>query len=304
MSHQRRTIQVPLLLVLGAALFACGDSGSDVPEPGDLQVAPALVSFDALGESVQLKAQRLDGGAITEVHWSSSDPAIVKVDRFGVATGVANGDATITASYRGSSGKALVAVEQVAVDLSVAPDAVFMSSILEQRYVKADAVDRNGYPLPETAAEWSSSDPAVATVEDGLIRAMANGDAVVSAFVDEQQAVIEVTVLQTPYQIQISPAFKRVQVSDDPVIYAARVEDRTGHVVPGAAVTWSTLEPEIVLLKSVGPNRAEAYTQDEGLAHIIATMGSITGSAELLAVDYPVPDDPDELCQLVNCPEN
>ena len=87
-----------------------------------LQVDPAPVTsvavtppFDTttVGSTVQLTASIQESNAPRHGHavdWKSSDDHIARVDRQGLVTGVAPGDATITATTQGQSGDAVVTV--------------------------------------------------------------------------------------------------------------------------------------------------------------------------------------------------
>ncbi len=59
--------------------------------------------------------------------------------------------------------------------------------------------------LADTAAfEWTSSNPEIATVENGLITAVATGEATITARVAEASATITVTVTNVTYDVKVS----------------------------------------------------------------------------------------------------
>ncbi|CAM4138034.1 Ig-like domain-containing protein [Nocardiopsis rhodophaea] len=65
-----------------------------------------------------------DQDVTADAEWSSSDTGVVTVDASGVATAVAPGEATITATYRGLEATAEVTVTEPAPEsLNITPDA-------------------------------------------------------------------------------------------------------------------------------------------------------------------------------------
>lgn len=84
-------------------------------------VTPPVDTLVSIGETVQLSAQAADANGHTvggvSFTWSSSGPSIVQVSVVGLARGVSNGSATITAAAGSVGGGASVVVDQVATQL-------------------------------------------------------------------------------------------------------------------------------------------------------------------------------------------
>ena len=113
--------QPRLLLLSVAALWACGDGGTeptapppDPPRPTTVTVSPATAQLPALGATVQLSTQVLDqnGQAMTSasVTWSSSDATVATVGASGLVTAVVKGTVTITATVGDASGTSEITV--------------------------------------------------------------------------------------------------------------------------------------------------------------------------------------------------
>ncbi len=79
-----------------------------------VEVSPSVTELTAWGETVQLAAEALDanGHAVEGVvfSWESADGLVAEVDALGLVSGIAGGEAAITASAGTASGSALVAV--------------------------------------------------------------------------------------------------------------------------------------------------------------------------------------------------
>ena len=135
--------------------------------------------FAALGDSERLSAQVLDQvGRVMEgavVAWTSGDTAVAVVDSAGVVTAVSEGTAAVTAAAGAASGTVAVTVAQVAGSVVVTPvaDTVTLADTLR---LAVKAFDANGHAVQRSAFLWSSSDPAVVTVDaTGLVRGTAEG---------------------------------------------------------------------------------------------------------------------------------
>jgi plastocyanin len=118
-----KTRQITAAIACSLFLVSCGGGGED-PAP-DTTVASVSVtggSTVAPGSTVQMTATAKNAaGAVLAglaTDWSSSTTAVATVNATGLVTGVANGQATITAKISGISGTRVVTVQQVVVSSS------------------------------------------------------------------------------------------------------------------------------------------------------------------------------------------
>jgi uncharacterized protein YjdB len=153
-------------------------------------VAPDDVVIDALEVDTALAVAVTDarGNAIISpnVSWTSSDTAVATVDpSSGVVRSKGNGVAVVVAVSGNVADTATVSVEQVAVGFSVLPDSVRSTAFGDTLEFTAASVDRNDQPIETTAATWSSTDTAVATVDqNGNATSVANGVTYIRAEAD------------------------------------------------------------------------------------------------------------------------
>jgi DNA/RNA endonuclease G (NUC1) len=96
---------------------ACNDNGTEPPPPvvASVALAPASGSVNA-GSTLAFSAQAFDAGSLpipgVTFAWTSSNPAVASVSGSGVATGIAAGDAIITATAaNGVAGSAALRVD-------------------------------------------------------------------------------------------------------------------------------------------------------------------------------------------------
>jgi len=199
----------PTRLTCGAAmvlwsLSSCG--GSDLASGPELPVASVTITPNNLriapNATVQLEAITRDSTGATlagrQVTWSSSDEAVTTVSSKGLVTGVAAGNATITAT---SEGKSETAAVEVGVEGEGSVSTVVVSpagaTIAASETVQLDAttLDAQGNELTDRVVEWSSSNPDVASVtETGLVTGVADGTAIVVATSEGQSGSATITV--------------------------------------------------------------------------------------------------------------
>jgi hypothetical protein len=81
----------------------------------------------------------------------------------------------------------------------------------------AEALDRNGDPLPNQVFTWTSSDPAVATVDaTGRVKGVAQGTAEITAAVGSVSGTRPVEVLPPPVEtVEVSPADFELQRGEE-----------------------------------------------------------------------------------------
>jgi len=137
-------------------------------------------------QTQQLTATTLDAsGSVLAgrvVTWNSSAPTVAAVSTSGLVTAVASGNATITATSEGQTGLTTVAVTDIPVaTVTVAPTQSDLLAAQTQQ-LTATALDAAGNTLVGRLVTWSSSAPAVATVDQvGLVTAVTGGSATITA---------------------------------------------------------------------------------------------------------------------------
>ena len=132
------------------------------------------------------------------VSWSSSDATIASVDKNGVVTGIAIGTATITVTTEdgGYTADCVVSVVKkdvtpvtgVKLDKTSASLKVGESLALIATVIPDDATNKN--------VSWSSSNSKVATVINGVVKAVADGKATITVTTEDggYTSTCEVTV--------------------------------------------------------------------------------------------------------------
>jgi hypothetical protein len=241
-----RGLGVVSLLLGGGLLAACGGNQTAAPPASSSTVASIVATaaadtLTALGQTSQLTAVAKDasGGTLTGVTivWSSSAPGMVSVDSAsGLATAVANGTATITASAGGQSAQVALTVAQAVASVTVTPGTASLVALGATEAFGAAAVDANNNAVTNVTFLWVSSDPTVATVDTtGLATAKKAGTATITAAARGVPGNAVLTVTQTAKELAftIEPTDATAGAALSPAIQVT-IEDSTGARVPDA----------------------------------------------------------------------
>ena len=173
------------------ALAGCSSSGSNPTAPtSTLPVATVVVTpitaSVGVGAVLQLSATPKDTNGVSlrgrTVTWQSDHQTVAKVDANGLVSGMAAGQATVTATCEGMIGSSTVTVDAVHVaTVLIAPDTV---SVPEGATVQLTATPRDGsgHALSGRIVTWSSDRTLIARVDGaGLVTALAAGRATITA---------------------------------------------------------------------------------------------------------------------------
>ena len=253
-----------------------------------VNVTPPTASI-TVGQTTTLTAQPLDanGNALTgrAVAWASSNAGVATVSDAGVVTGVAPGDATITATSEGKSGTATVTVTPIPVaSVTVDPATVSLTTGGTQQ-ITATPRDAQGNPLADRAVTWESQNTAVATVSPaGLITAVAPGNTTVTATSEGKVGTVTVTVTAPAVgSISVSPGSATVYVAATTPL-TATVRDVNNLVIQGTTVLWSSDQPETASVSQSGVVTGLA----PGAVTITASSGGKAGTAAITVQLAPV----------------
>jgi len=164
--------------ILVALLVACESNDAMAPDPSlaagngpkgnnpVIRITPGSDTVDAVGETIQFAANA------TDPTWTSLTPGVVSVDAMGRVVSVGTGLGLVQATVGRKADTAEVLVRQIPASLSVTPDTLHFMFSTDPEVLTAVVADANGFPLSsQPAVTWSSDDPTVATVENGVITA-------------------------------------------------------------------------------------------------------------------------------------
>ncbi|MCY4573082.1 MAG: leucine-rich repeat domain-containing protein [Gemmatimonadetes bacterium] len=238
-----------------------------------------------MGDTLRLAASATDanGQVVTgaELAWASADTAVAVVDASGLVTGVAEGQAQVSATAAGLTGRAsLTVAAPTPTAVAVMPDTVVLTALGQTMQLTAEVRDQAGRAMDGVPVAWSSGDTTVAVVDSaGLVSAVSGGAATVTATASEASGNARVIVMQSADSVTVSPPAATVALGDT-LRLVADAYDAGGHVVVGAVFTWSSSSTAVATVDTSGLVRGAG----EGTATITATTGDASGASEITVV--------------------
>jgi len=258
------------LALLGIfAMAACG------PSVKRIAMEPPQAQLTSKGASVTIRATPKDEKEQTvpdvQLTWSSSEPAVAAVDANGKVTAMKSGKAVITAKAGEISGTAQVNVS-IPMSLTLTPPMLNLmagQSMQLQKTVKDD----NGAAVAGQPVMFNSSDANVAAVDNnGMVRAIGAGSAVITARTASLTATSKVTVAMPTFdKIEIKPkGALKLKVGKSEHLTASAMAG--GKEVPGVPLKWTSDKPEVATVNAMG----EVQAVKKGKATLSATAGDKT----------------------------
>lgn len=282
-----RALLLALAAVVTGWIIACSSGGDGGTNPPDDQVASVSVSppqaeLTSVGETVSLTARALtsSGSEVTGVSftWSSSNSTVASVSSTGVVTARSRGTTTITARTAGVEGSAAVAVNLAVGSVQVSPSTAQLTALGQTVELRARAFTQSGDEISGLNAQWSSSAPDVASVnQQGVVTAQGNGPATIRATIEGVQGTAQITVEQVVDAVVLTPASASRTVGDQ-LQFSAEAQDANGNPVDGLSFTWASSNESVATVDQNGL----ATAVGEGSTMISATTsGGVRGTATL-----------------------
>jgi hypothetical protein len=155
--------------------------------------------------------------------------------------------------------------------------ALSFNSLGQTQQLFPSVSDQNGNTLAGADVTWSSSNTGVATVSsNGVVTATGGGSATITAAAGAASAAAQVSVVQTPTQLQkvsgdgqIAPAGSTVA---NPLV--VQVNDAGGSPIPGRAVTFSVTQG------GGSTGAGTVTTGSDGRASTSFTTGTVSGAPQ------------------------
>ena len=159
----------------------------------------------------------------------------------------------------------------------VTPAAAALAALGQTQQFGAVAQDLNGNVVPGQAFTWTSDNPLVALVDTGgIVTAVANGSATITATAAGVTGSAALTVAQVVKSVVVSPAVASLAVGLTQQ-FTAVAQDANGNPVPGQTFTWVSSQPLLASVDLNGLTTALAI----GTTVITATTGGVSGTATL-----------------------
>lgn len=271
----------------------------------DLTVVPALlVRVDVtpstlvvpIKASMPLKAVAVfDDFTVSDItdqaEWRSSEPRFATVSSNaaprGVVTGIAAGNATVTATYSGKSGTAAVtATDAHLVRIEVTPPVMVLAKGTTGTF-QATAIYSGTVPPQDVSqiVSWATSPSGIVSLSPsspGEVKAAAVGTATVSASLLGLTGMASVRVTApTLLSIDLTPKVVAVPKGVvQPFTAVGNFTDGSTQDITGQAL-WSSSDETVATVSNASGSNGSALALKEGATVIRATLGGVVGNAVL-----------------------
>lgn len=261
--------------------------GAGGPTVTNVNVAPSSVTVSIAGtQQYVATCVYSDGSSATctsTSNWSSSSPAIAAITSTGIATALAAGTATISATSGGITGTATLTVSAPTLtSIAVTPGtASIVSGTGTQQYLATCSYSNSTTSNCTQTVQWSSSNPAFATVSSsGLAAGVASGNAIISASSGGLSATSTLTVSSPSLvSIAVTPSTVSVQTAGTQQFTASCAYANNTNNNCTSTVSWTSSNLSVATTSANGLVTAIA----PGTSTIKAISSATTGSAILTA---------------------
>lgn len=278
---RNKTLILPLVLLLTALLLA-GCNGGKKIEP-NFQLSATEISLpQGAAQALSLTDKKeIEVGAYT-VTWASDTEAVATVDQNGTVSALGVGVAKITATVSAEKGTAVytctVTVTQNTTPLT---GLAFASNIYALG--QGQSIDLNNEVVfyPANAADkallWSSSNPDIATVANGVVSPVSEGVTTITA-TDKTGTILTTCMIRVseividPTDINFEENWIQISVGDEiELIPTVTPENATGY-----SILWSSTDPSVATVFG-----GTVTAVSEGSATIVARLS--IGGGDLFA---------------------
>ena len=250
-----------------------------------IAITPANPSI-AAGTTQQLTATGTYADSSTrdltaQVTWSTSDPTIATITTAGLATGVAEGPSTITATLGAISGATTLTVSAAAlVSIAITPPDSNIAIGLSEQLVATGTFSNSTTQDLTLQVAWTSSDPTIATITSvGLATGVANGGpTTITATLDGISGTTTLTVGgPVLMSIAVTPANPSIVPAGTQQFVATGTYSDTSTQILTTTATWASTATATATIAATGKATGVA----PGTTTITATSGAVVGSTQL-----------------------
>jgi hypothetical protein len=263
----------------------CNTSTGQCVSPASVAVTPPSPSI-ALGTSQQFQAtitysDNSTGPGTSTVVWGSSTVATAAINPAGLATSLAVGTTTITASLGTLQGSTTLTVTNATLSsISITPAEPSNPLGTTRQFTATGSFSNNTTQDLTTQVAWTSGTPAVATINGaGLASTLSVGDSLITATLG---AVSGTTTLHVTSAVLVSiavtpptPTFPRL---------TTRLMTATGTYTDNTTqnltsqVTWTSSDVSVATVSNTAGSQGLVTGTGAGNSTITAALGSVSGA--------------------------
>jgi hypothetical protein len=236
----------------------------------------------------------------TSVTWASTNDSVAQISNDdptrGLATSLAAGTTTITATLDGVTGMAGLEVTAATLDsITIAPEGPSVALGVDPQFAATGHYSDGSTPDLTALVTWGSSDEAVAEISNadgsqGLVTTLTAGQTTISATLDGVSAstTLDVTAA-TLESIAVTPADPSVTLGTPQQFVATGTYSDSSSAVITDQVTWSSLDTGVAQISNADGSHGLATTLGVGSTTITASLEGVDGTTTLTVTAAPVP---------------
>ena len=279
-------------LLLGVSLFVgCGGSsgGSTPPPTATLQsitITPSSPTISA-GSTQQFSATGTYSDGSTKAvaaNWLSAPSSVATINTSGLATGVAAGTGSISASSGSIVGTTTLTVTNPLVSITVTPATATVAPKGQQQFI---ATGNYAFGPPQditSSVTWSASLGATITAGGLATGVTPNTTSTIMAAQGNISATAVLTITNPLVSIAVTPLTQSVAVGFTQSFTATGTyADGTTSVLT-STVTWASSTPPVAKISNSAGTQGLATGIAPGNTSITATLGPITSLPAALTV--------------------
>ena len=250
--------------------------------PINLTIAPGTSQqFTAIGTFTDNSTQDLTASAL----WASSDDSFATIGSTGLATAIADGSTTITATSGTVTGSTTLLVsEAVLVSIAISPTATSIPAGATQQFTATGTFSDSSTQDITGAVHWSSSDGTVATISNtpgtsGLATGIGTGEVTINATSGSVNGSADLTITTASLlSISIAPQDSSISLGSSQQFAATGIYSDNSSQDLTQLVTWSSSATGVA---TFGTQPGLVVSAGTGSTTITATSGPVFGSTTL-----------------------
>jgi uncharacterized protein YjdB len=224
----------------------------------------------------------------TQVTWASATPGVATISNAsgsqGLATAVATGSSSISATLNGVTGTTVLTVTAAVLEsIAVTPANPTVALGSTEQFTATGTYSDNSTQDITNQVTWASATPAVATISSGgLATGVSTGSSSISATLDGVNGSTVLTVAAAVLEsIAVTPANPSVPAGETEQFTATGTFSDNSTQDLTSQVTWASATPSVATISNAAGTQGLATGVAAGSSSISATLDGITGSTVL-----------------------
>ena len=213
------------------------------------------------------------------ITWTSSDERVAIVDSKGIVTAVGYGNAEIKAVYGNREARTnvnvYIPVDNITLDKDHISLPVNTTTTIKPTVTPTEASNQE--------IIWESSNPSVATIDNGLIKGISEGKTTITVSIGDKKAIVDVVVIIPVESIKLNKTSLTLKKDDSETLIATINPSN----VTNKQVTWKSSNDNIVSVD----NNGKVTGKGTGTVTITASIDGKSATCTVKSIGYIITQD-------------